>query len=297
MINITSWSNGSLIKGKKTIDSFNAGLNYGVAIWEGIRSYIQTDKTVKIFRLKEHIDRLFDSAKIIGLDVPYSKNDLIQGCIDLVESNEKTDLYIRPVIYLGNDAEGKKEYSSDILVDIHVCKINDSNLNKGQNAIISSYIRGYPEYDMQCKCSGNYHKIYDMHSEASNSGADHAFVRDRKGYIVETATSNVFVQKGEEFFTPPNDGSILPGITRQIIINLINSQKIFHAYDLKGNVKEKPITRADIYTADGIFLTGTMCELLPIMMVDKKPVGGAKPTKHFEILYLEYQKLTRGNNG
>lgn len=214
-----------------------------------------------------------------------------------MEKYGDVNLYLRPIVYLSGDCEGKQEYFTSTNVDIHACKIDTSVLNIGNKAIISSYVRSYPEYNMQVKCAGNYDKIYAMYAEAKRSKSHHALVSDKNGYIVESATANIFIQRGKNIFTPPDNGSILPGITRQLVMDILSDPLILSRYNIDCCVKEKNLTRSDLYTADSIFLTGTMCEILAIHFIDGKEVDCAENKPYYQMILQGFTKLTRQIEG
>lgn len=288
------WTNGTLIEGRKTIDSLNFVMHYGSpCVWEGIRSYKQVDGSTSIFMLEEHIDRLFDSAKIVDIEIPYSKEQLIRACNLVVKQNGNEELYLRPVAYAKNDAESAKPQDMEIVVDIYAFPLKPLH-DKPVKCIISSYIRGYPQYQMQAKTTENYTFLQKVKPELKATGADEALLTDSRGYIVEATVANLFVVKGDVVMTPPNDGSILPGITRRCLGTILTSPSIMMPYAKSPILLEKPITRADLYTADCVILCGTYAEVVRVAEIDGRTIGNPSTWKYYEILSEEYRKWVRG---
>jgi branched-chain amino acid aminotransferase len=290
------WSDGVIAKGRKAIDSLNYSLHYASpTVWEGIRSYRCSDGSTKIFKLKEHMQRLLDSAKIMGIQLPYNLNQLIDAATATVEANGGGDLYLRPIAYYHGDAERAKPRNFPIGVDIYVFPIVPLHSEKkGITCIISSHIRGYPQYQMQAKTAANYSLLQLVKSELEACKVDDAFFRDNNGHIVEATVANLLVVKGDIIMTPPNDGSILPGITRATLAEIISDPTImFVKHKRKPMIVEKKITRADLYTADCVMLCGTYAEVVNVLNIDGRQIGSEDTHRYFEIIKAEYQALTR----
>lgn len=296
-----TWSNGQIIDGKAPIDSLNFALHYASPIaWEGIRAYQQSDGSTKIWKLKEHVDRLFDSAKILGIHIPYSKAELIKACEDVVEANGNGDRYLRPIVYTTQDAESIRAQTAMVSVDVYCFPI-DGKFAQRKTEIkmaISNVIRGYPQYQMQAKTAANYSVLQMLKPFMEGLQVDDAFLLDNQGYIVEATVANVFVVKGDVIFTPPNKGSILPGITRKCIGELLqNSSVMMTKYGKVPLVIEKDITKADLYTADCVFLTGTYAEVINVLEIDRRPIGTPETHSYFKLIAKEYADMVRGSNG
>lgn len=290
------WSNGSIHKSNKKIDSMNAALHYaGPAAWEGIRSYLQQNGSTKIFKLEEHIRRLFDSAKIINIKIPFSYNDVIQACSSLVETNGGGDLYIRPIVYARNDASEMYKNGAEVNLDIYTFPMPILS-KRDVKVIISNFSRSYPTYQMQAKVAVNYSTVYELKQEAQRAGVDDVLVTDQHGFVVEASLANIFLVKGDVILTPPNNGSILPGVTRATLIQdiLLNAPLMYSKYKKSPIVVEKNITKADIYTADCIMLVGTYYEILNVLEVDGRVIGNGVENSYYKILWEEYHNLIRG---
>jgi len=290
------WSNGKLSPGKKSIDSMNYSLHYASpTIWEGIRAYQCSDGSTKILKLKEHMLRLLDSAKIMGIKLPYDLNQLMDAANAVVTANGGGDLYLRPIAYSLGDGRKAKPQDSEIGVDIYAFPVPPLHSDKkGIKCIISSHRRGYPQFQMQAKTAANYASLQLVKSELDATGADDALLMDNNGHIVEATVTNIFVIKGDYIMTPPNDGSILQGITRATLAELITDPTLmFVKHKKRPMVVEKKITRADLYTADCVMLVGTYAEVVNVLEIDGRTIGSAETHNYFRILKAEYENLTR----
>lgn len=288
------WSDGRIIKGPRPIDSLNFSLHYSSpCVWEGIRSYKQKDGSTKVFKLEAHISRLLDSAKIIGFDVPYNKGELIEACKAVVEANGGGDLYLRPVVFSLQHAENAKPQEMTIAVDIYAFPIKPLHVDKPAiKCIISSFRRGYPQFQMQAKTAANYGILEGVKAELKASGADEALIVDNLGYITEATVANLWIFKGNVAFTPPNNGSILPGITRATVSEILSDPSImFVKHKKPTHIVEKQLTKADIYTADCAILCGTYAEIVKIGSVDGRQLNNND--EYYRILKDEYANLVR----
>lgn len=294
------WSNGKIIVAPKNITSLNFVLHYGSpAVWEGIRCYRQNDGTSEIFRLHHHINRFFDSAKIINLNIPFSKSDLLEACKALIAANGGGDLYIRPIAYSNQDAESVRSKNGHAVnVDIYTFPIPPLHDRKegGIRVIVSSHRRGYPQFQMQAKTPANYTFSQLAKSEMEMAHVDDVFFMDNQGFVVEATVANIFVIKDGLVFTPPNNGSILEGITRATMLEMfLDTGNLFrHHKQVIQGVGEKNITRADLYTADEVFICGTYAEVVPVVEIDGRKIGDGKPGQLTKMVQNDYQKLVRG---
>lgn len=279
------WADGSISAHKTPIDSFNFVMHYGApAVWEGIRSYRKEDGTTHIWLLRQHIIRLFNSAKILNIEIPYSVEDLVAAVQDVVEASGGGDLYIRPIAYATQDAESVRAQTNRIAVDIYAFPINPQSKEAGIKARISNTPRGYPNYHMQAKTTANYAVLHNCKNEFN--GVDELLFCDNDGYVVEASVANIFIVKQGVVFTPPQTGSILSGLTRQWVATELQS---------KGyQVIERRLTKPDLYTADEIFITGTYVETAPIIEIDGRQIANGEPGKVSRLVRYELTKATRG---
>lgn len=241
------WKNNKFLD-EETPEGFNFSLHYGPVIWLGIRSYEIGNNQYNILFLDKHISRLYDSAKALNMKIPCDKETLKEGIISLVEKFDDKNLYLRPCVFIDRLAEGVVRNDSEQF-SVAVYPTSMDKLPKPKNGIkmsISSYIRGYPQFQMQIKNASNYLVGQMAKNDTIRQGFDDSLFQDNNGYITEAIVANFFIIKNDIIYTPPNNGSILEGITRNWIIN--NS-----GFD----VKEKNLTRYDVYTADAAFISGT----------------------------------------
>lgn len=287
-----TWHNGSLIEGRAQIDSLNFSLHYSSPIaWEGIRSYRQEDGTTQIFKLREHVLRLLDTAKILNFSIPYSEAEIIEACQEVVAANGGGDLYLRPIAYANHDAELVKPKGVPVNLDIYAFPLPQLHDKPDIKMVISNLVRGYPQFQMQAKTSMNYGVLQGAVQYAKSMGADDIFLLDNQGHVVEAQVANFFVVKGDLITTPPNDGSILPGITRRSIVELLQNQVIMSKARKMPIVAEKKITKADLYTADAVFLCGTYVEVVNVVEIDGRVLPGSP---YVDILKKEYRNLVQG---
>lgn len=252
------WSNGSIVRGAHTISTLNASLHYSRCAWEGIRAYGGVP-----FKLREHLERLWRSAEFLGLKIPsefrYSAEDGVHDLLAAIKTanldGSQDNIYVRPIVYLENTEQNCDDFPI-ASVDIYAFPAKRMIHSKpGYRVAISSYQRSYPCFHMEAKVPANY--VLNEMAKAQFPTFDDVLFQDRDGYITEGTVANLFVIKDDMIYTPPADGSILPGITRSEVIRLF-SQK----------VKEQRITRHMLYGADAAFLTGTYLEIMPIDVVD-----------------------------
>lgn len=290
------WTKGQIQDSPVETNSLNYTMHYSSpCVWEGIRSYRQADGTTRIFKLKQHIDRMFDSAKIMNFELPYSREEVMKACIDVAHACGGGDLYLRPIAYSINAAENAKPQLQGIALDIYAFPIVPLHSEKkGIKMIVSSYHRGYPQYQMQAKTASNYNFLQTVKHELDASKADDAFLTDNGGYITEATVANVWVFKNGVAMTPPNDGSILPGVTRQTVAEILQDPMImFKKHNKVVHVVEKKITRADLYTADCVIICGTYAEIVNVSEIDGRKIG--EDHWFYQILKAEYQNVVRGN--
>lgn len=292
-----TWSNGKIIEGKVPIDSLNFVMHFASpCVWEGIRSYEQLDGTTKIFELRNHIERLIDSSKILGFKIPFSVDELMKGCDDVVAANGGGNLYLRPIAYSAQDAESVRAETKVVNVDIYCFPIKGLGAEKpeGIKVGISSYVRGYPQFQMQAKSPPNYASIQCVKQEMERGGFSDMLFTDNNGHITEATVANIFVAKGDVVFTPPNDGSILPGITRRNVAQILRNPLLVSSYKKSPIIMEKKITRADLYTADCVFMCGTYAEVVLISEIDGREIGNKASRIYYDIVKKEYEILTKG---
>jgi branched-chain amino acid aminotransferase len=266
-------------------------LHYGSGVFEGIRCY-KTLKGSAVFRLDAHIDRLFDSAHIFRIKIPFNKEELNNATKNLIKLNRLEECYIRPLVYLGYGPMGVNPIDSPVNVSIITWKwgayLGEDGLLKGIRIKTSSFTRHHVNVMMtKAKISGNYANSILAKREAVELGYDEAVMLDTEGYVSECSGENIFIVKNKIIKTPPLT-SILPGITRDSIMQI--------AKNAGYNVIEERFTRDELYCADECFLTGTAAELTPVREVDNRSIGSGNPGEITKKLQHEYNNIVHGKN-
>ena len=277
------YMNGEYVpESQAKISVFDHGFLYGDGVFEGIRAY-----NGRVFRLKEHIDRLYDSAKAINLEIPISKSEFIEIILETLRRNKLRDAYIRPIVTRGVGDLGldpkKCDNPSIIVITRPWGKLYGDLYEKGLKAITVGVRRvSFDALPPNIK-SMNYLNNILAKIEANAKGGDEAIFLDRNGYVSEGSGDNIFIVKNEVVMTPPTINN-LRGITREAVIELIHNLKI--------RFKEMNLGLYDLYTADEVFVTGTAAEIAPIVLIDGRKIGDGKPGKITKLLMKEFRKLT-----
>ncbi|MCH7922778.1 MAG: branched-chain amino acid transaminase [Nitrospinae bacterium] len=267
------WLNGELVDWEKaTTHILTHTLHYGLGIFEGIRCY-KTDQGPAVFRLQEHIDRLYDSAKITRIPIPYRPEELIEATFDLIRVNALEECYIRPLAFLGYGRMGLNPIGLPVSVAVAVwpwgAYLGEEGLTKGIRAKISSFTRHHPNVMMtKAKVCGNYANSQLAKAEAIENGYDEAIMLDPWGNVAEGTGENIFIVRRGELKTPPLT-AILEGITRDSVIELARTMGV--------GLREEAFSRDELYAADEAFFTGTAAEITPIREVDGRTIGPGKP--------------------
>ncbi|MGB1879146.1 MAG: branched-chain amino acid transaminase [Gammaproteobacteria bacterium] len=260
-------------------------LHYGVGAFEGIRAY-ETPNGTAIFRLEDHIQRLFDTAHILHMDIPYEQATIRDACVENVRENELASAYIRPLVYYGS--EGMGLHASNLSVHVAIASwfwgayLGADALEKGIRIKTSSYTRHLVNSVMcRAKACGNYINSILALQEAARDGYDEALLLDNEGMVAEGSGENIFIVRKGVLYTPEITSS-LEGITRDTILRLAREDGI--------EVREKRITRDEIYIADECFFTGTAAEVTPIRELDNRQIGSGScgdMTRRLQGLYLD----------
>ncbi|MFC1710020.1 branched-chain-amino-acid transaminase [Candidatus Omnitrophota bacterium] len=266
------------------VSVFDHGLLYGDGVFEGIRSY-----NCLVFKLKEHIDRLYDSAQAILLNIPLTKEAMIKAVITTLKANKLRDAYIRVVVTRGEGDLGldpRKCKSASIFIIADKIALYPKELyQKGLSIVTVPTPRNIPEaLNPQIK-SLNYLNNILAKIEAVNFNAEEALMLNKDGLVAECTGDNIFMIRDGMLSTPPTAMGILAGITRQCALDL--APKL----DLK--TKEKLMTRYDLFNASEVFLTGTAAEIIPVVSIDSRVIGTGKPGKHTLNLIKEFRKVTK----
>ncbi|KUJ92648.1 MAG: Putative branched-chain-amino-acid aminotransferase [Archaeoglobus fulgidus] len=264
------------------VSIFDHGFLYGDGVFEGIRAY-----NGRVFRLKEHIDRLYDSAKAIDLEIPITKEEFMEIILETLRKNNLRDAYIRPIVTRGIGDLGldprKCQKPSIIVITKPWGKLYGDLYEKGLTAITVAVRRNSFDALPPNIKSLNYLNNILAKIEANAKGGDEAIFLDRNGYVSEGSGDNIFVVKNGAITTPPTINN-LRGITREAVIEIINRLGI--------PFKETNIGLYDLYTADEVFVTGTAAEIAPIVVIDGRKIGDGKPGEITRKLMEEFSKLT-----
>ncbi len=264
-------------------------LHYGMGVFEGIRAY-ETDKGLAVFRLEEHVDRLFDSAKILRMDMPYSKDEIRTAILEVGSKNNLGAHYIRPLCFYGSESMGIGASNLKVHVAIAAWEwgayLGAEGLEKGVRLCVSSYTRHHINAAMtKAKAVGHYINSRLAQEEAVTNGYDEALLLDPQGFVAEGSGENFFMVHNGELITPLVT-SALNGITRHTLMTL--------AEGLGLPVKERLITRDEVYIADEAFFTGTAAEVTPIRELDGRQIGSGKRGPITEQLQQLYFDLVQG---
>lgn len=263
------WMDGKLVPWREAnIHVLTHTLHYGMGVFEGVRAY-KTSEGTAIFRLKEHTRRLLNSAKIFQMKVPYTEEQLAKAQLDVVRENKLTSCYLRPIIWIGSEKLGISAKSNTIHTAVAAWEwgayLGEDGLNKGIRVKTSSFTRHHVNVSLvRAKASGYYINSILANQEVTAHGYDEALLLDTDGYVSEGSGENVFIVKNGIVYTP-DLASCLDGITRDAIITI--------AHDLGFEVREKRITRDEMYCADEAFFTGTAAEVTPIRELDDRTIG------------------------
>ena len=278
------WMNGELVDwGDATIHVGVHGLHYGTGVFEGIRAY-ETTKGPSVFRLAEHIQRLHASAKLLYMEIPFSVEEIRSGVHELVRANGLPSCYIRPIAFFGYGSLGVHTRGNPVETVVMSwpwgAYLGEDSLTKGITAKISSWTRVGPNVIPHvAKATGIYLNSMLATTEAQRGGYDEAIMLTDQGFVADGPGENIFVVKDGRILTPPLSTSILPGITRESVIEI--------ARDLGSVVEETDMIRTDLYLADELFMTGTAAEVTPVRAVDDVDLGVGPVTLELQRAYLD----------
>jgi branched-chain amino acid aminotransferase len=281
------WMDGELIRWDEAkVHILTHTLHYGMGVFEGIRCYQCPDGRSGIFRLAEHIKRLFDSAHIAEIEIPFSSEELMEACKETLRANGLKEAYIRPLVFIGDGAMGVHPQDNPIRVAIIAWRwgayLGEEALQHGTRVKTSSYSRHHVNVMMtKAKICGNYVNSIFAKREAARGGYDEALLLDTDGYVSEASGENVFMVKNGLIKTPPLT-SILAGITRASVFTIIADKGM--------KLVEQRFTRDELYTADEVFFTGTAAEITPVREIDDRKIGSGKPgpiTKEIQSTFFQ----------
>jgi branched-chain amino acid aminotransferase len=287
------WMDGKLIPWEEAnVHILTHTLHYGVGVFEGIRCYLCHDGKSAIFRLRDHIDRLFDSAHIGDIRMPFTKKELVEACKETVRVNKLKEGYIRPIVLIGEGVMGVYPGDNPTRVAITTwpwgAYLGEEALEKGIRVKVSSFTRHHVNVMMtKAKICGNYANSVLAKREVMKMGYDEALLLDTEGYVSEATGENIFMVRNGTLKTAPLT-SILSGITRDTVIQIAKSKKI--------PLIEERFTRDELYTAHEAFFTGTAAEITPIRDVDDRKIGEGRPGPMTKGLQAAFFDIVKGKN-
>jgi branched-chain amino acid aminotransferase len=285
------WMDGRLVPYEQaTLHFMTPSLHYGGAVFEGIRAY-RGDKSVAVFRLREHVLRLFASAHVFGLPpLGYSEDDVCSACHDVVAANDFGDCYLRPVVYIKDG--GWNLTTVDVTLGFGIAAwewgpyLGGEARERGVRANVSSFTRHHPNVTMtKAKVAGNYANSILAKTESMRLGFEEAIMLDPQGFVAECTGENLFLVKGGAIVTSPT-ATILEGITRDTLVTLARDQG--HA------LREQPISRDQLYAADEVFCCGTAAEVVALREIDFRPVGSGRMGPVTAKLQAAFHDVVRG---
>jgi branched-chain amino acid aminotransferase len=285
------WMDGELVEFEKaTVHILNPAMHYGAAAFEGIRSY-NTPKGPAVFRLREHVERLLDSAQVFGIrNFAFTAEEIVRAVKETVRANGFTDCYVRPLLFLKGGAWNLNVDAGQPALAIAVWQwsnyLGEEALEKGIRANISSYTRHHPNVSMtKAKIAGNYVNSFLAKTESERLGFQEAIMLDPQGYVAECTGENLFMVRRGKLVTPAT-APVLEGITRHTIHTI--------AKDLGYDVLEQPISRDQLYIADEVFVCGTAAECIGLSEIDFRVIGDGKTGPVTRAIQNVYHDLIRG---
>ncbi len=287
------WMNGKLVPFKDAkVHVLTHALHYSTAVFEGIRCY-KTPNGSAIFRLSEHVDRLFNSAKMYAMKMPYTKKQITDAIIKTVKASTLKECYIRPIAYYGYGKLGltPTQNKVDCSIACWEWKMGESKAGRfsGARCKVSSWVRiDSTAQPMKAKAASNYANAALARVEALRDGYDEAIMLNSQGKIAEGSAENIFIVKNGQILTPPLSADVLEGITRDSVIKIIEENG--------GEVNETNVERDDLYVADEVFMTGTAAEVKSVTEIDQAVIGNGKPGKITKELQKAFTDVVMGKD-
>ena len=285
------WMDGTMVPWEQAqVHVLTHTLHYGLGVFEGIRYYETAAARPAIFRLPEHTERLFASAHIVGLEIPFSPDQINAACVEVVRTNRLKSGYLRPLVFLG-DGEMGLAASNSVRVAIITwpwgAYLGDAGIRDGIRVKTSSFQRFHPNTFMsKAKVVGQYVNSILASIEAKRGGFDEALLLDTEGFVAECSGENIFIVRKNVVKTTPLT-SVLPGITRDTVMTVLKDRGI--------EVREDRFTRDEVYIADEVFMTGTAAEVTPVRELDQRRIGTGKPGPITAALQTAFARIVRGD--
>ncbi|MDE2417184.1 MAG: branched-chain amino acid transaminase [Burkholderiales bacterium] len=288
------WMDGQMVDWRDAkIHVLTHTLHYGCGAFEGVRAYKGDNGTTSIFRLAEHTDRLFNSAKILRMTIPFTKEQVNQAQMDVIRANKLDSGYLRPLTWVGDRKLGVSTKGNDIHLMVAAwpwgAYLGEDGMKRGIRVKISSYTRHHVNITMtQAKAVSNYTNSILANREATDDGYDEAILLDASGFVSEGAGENIFVVKDGVVYTPDLSAGALNGITRNTVLHICK--------DLGLDLVQKRITRDELYISDEVFFTGTAAEVTPIREIDRIEIGSGSRGPITEKIQAAFFDIVNGRN-
>ena len=288
------WMDGQMVEWRDAkIHVLSHTLHYGCGAFEGVRAYKGDDGSTSIFRLEDHTTRLFNSAKILRMVIPFTKEQVNQAQIDVIRENKLESGYLRPLTWVGDKKLGVSTKGNDIHLMVAAwpwgAYLGEEGLKRGIRVKISSYTRHHVNITMtQAKAVSNYTNSILANREATDDGYDEAVLLDASGFVAEGAGENIFVVKDGVVYTPDLSAGALNGITRNTVLHICK--------DLGLELVQKRITRDEVYISDEVFFSGTAAEVTPIREIDRVEIGSGSRGPITEKIQSAFFDIVNGRN-
>jgi branched-chain amino acid aminotransferase len=285
------WMNGRLVPwSQATVHVLSHVIHYGSCIFEGLRCY-KTQRGPAIFRLRDHVDRLYDGCAIYRMDIPYTREQVETAILETVRANRLEACYIRPLVYRGYESLGVDPFPCPIDVAVAAYPwgsyLGKDAAEKGVDVMVSTWRRQAPDtLPAMAKASANYMNSQLIKMEALVNGYAEGIALDAAGFVSEGSGENLFLVRKGTLYTPPLTASILPGITRQSVLQI--------AQDLKVGVVERSVPREALYIADEVFFVGTAAEVTPIRSIDRVTIGRGRKGELTSRIQTEFKSIVTG---
>ncbi|BDG08364.1 branched-chain amino acid transaminase [Anaeromyxobacter paludicola] len=287
------WMDGKLVAWDQAqVHVLTHALHYGLGVFEGIRAYKTADGRSAVFRLREHVQRLADSAHILMMPLPFSVEALSEACVEVLKANRMPEAYLRPLAFSGYGTLGVgAQNPTQVVIAAWPwgAYLSDEGLAKGIRAKVSSFTRMHVNVNMvRAKVSGQYVNSILANREAVLAGYDEAILLDTDGYVAEGSGENIYIVKDGTIFTPPLSSPVLAGITRDSVLRIARDQGV--------PVVEQKFTRDTMYIADELFMTGTAAEVTPVREVDNRRIGKGEPGPVTRALQSGFFRAVKGED-
>ncbi len=288
------WMDGELVPWDgATVHVMTHTLHYGLGVFEGIRAYQRADGRSHVFRLREHIRRLHDSARLLMMEIPHDEAKLVEACKETLRANGQSSAYLRPLVFLGDGAMGLASTANPVRTIIATWQwgayLGDEGLKNGIRAKISSFTRNHPNSLMpKGKVVGHYVNSILAKREAMNAGYEECIMLDHTGMVSEATGENIFIVRDGVVKTPPYSSSILGGITRDSLVQILRKHGV--------PIEFGSFARDELYLADEVFMCGTAAEVTPVREIDNRRIGRGARGEVTALVQNTFFDIVRGSS-